>query len=279
LLIPIAAVLLVSAAPAVDVTELLRQGNAAFAREDYVAAVTAFTQVEDLTDDPGLVAYDKAAALYRMALQPENVRQRGRLLRESEQSYRHALEDATGSRRWAALYGLGNSLVQQHQGRGVKTLFDAIACYEQVLAGDAEPQLKEDARHNLELAKLLWAEDRKPPDSQDKPPNDPNESDPPKPRDPPTTRPNQGSEAGMGTPDPHGQRVQAQASPGQQPIQVDQAPPGAKSLPPVPETDEQTLSPDDAKEHLRRAIEEIRREKQEYQRRAAKPPARGVKDW
>src|SRR5262249_45608743 len=156
--------------PELTVEELLRQGNAAFSAGDYAAAVKAFSSVEDLTDDPGQAAFNKAAALYRQALQAD-VRQRTGLLREAAESARHWL---AAGRRWAAIFGMGNSLLQQQSAGNPRVLFDAIACYEQVLAGDAEPQLKEDARHNLELAKLLWAQAHTPTENNDsKPPNDP----------------------------------------------------------------------------------------------------------
>jgi len=197
-----------------------------------------------------------------------------------EQSYRRAWEDreAAGSRRWAALYGLGNSLLHQHPGQGVKVLFDAVACYEQVLAAaDAEPQLREDARHNLELAKLLWAQERGQNDDK-KPPNDGGSDDPQK--NPPNTRPDQGGNPTTGTPDQRGQKVPVDVKGGQNPIPVEQSPaPGSGNLPPVPETNDQPLAAEDALAHLRQAVAEILREKQQYQMKSAKPPARGVKDW
>jgi hypothetical protein len=276
------ALMLVGAAPVQELTveELLRQGNEAFARGDYAAAVAAFGQAEDLTDDPGQAAFNKAAALYRMAVQSGRDGERVKLLAEAGQNYRWCLEDAEGSRRWAALFGLGNSLLQQHPAGGTRVLFDAVACYEQVLAAaDAEPSLKNDARHNLELARLLWAKQRKESDPNQNKPQDNDPQTPPKPQDPPRTQSDQGADHATGTPQDGGDKVRVDLKPGEKPVPVEEAAAGARPLPPVPETDAESLSVDDAKEHLKRALKKIRDEKLEFQQRGAQPPARGVKDW
>src|SRR5262245_1813767 len=106
------AVLGISTGPALDVQELLRRGNDAFAYGDYAAALDLYQKTEDLTGDPGLVAYDKATALYRLALHTENSRSKLNMMQEAEQSYRRSLEDATGPRRVQALFGQGNCLLQ-----------------------------------------------------------------------------------------------------------------------------------------------------------------------
>src|SRR5262249_36018685 len=155
---------LLAAAPPPDPEELVRQGNAAFAREDYAAAVDYYSRAEDGTLDPGLVAYNKAAALYRLAGQPDNAARRGSLYREAELQYRCTLEGAAGARRAGALYGLGNSLLQQGLRRGPAVLQDAVRCYEECLREpELAPELADDARHNLELARLLWLQARENP--------------------------------------------------------------------------------------------------------------------
>lgn len=66
----------------------MRLGNAAFGQKDYDAAVNFFEAAEARTADPGLVAFNKAAALYRL----------GRYA-EAERHYRMCLEDAEGPRK------------------------------------------------------------------------------------------------------------------------------------------------------------------------------------
>src|SRR5262249_11514153 len=121
---------LLAAAPGATPEQEVRQGNAAFTQEEYAAAVECYTRAEDGTDDPGLVAYNKAAALYHLAASVDRSRGTAQF-REAELHYRRSLEDATGARRAGALYGLGNSLVQQGDAPGTRGLKEAIRCYEQ----------------------------------------------------------------------------------------------------------------------------------------------------
>src|SRR4051812_48041322 len=69
LLVPaLLGLLVLGAAPDANVERLLREGNAAFDRGDYEQAVEFYSQAEDRATDPGQVAYNKATALYRLAL-------------------------------------------------------------------------------------------------------------------------------------------------------------------------------------------------------------------
>src|SRR5262249_34994376 len=156
--------------------DYVRQGNAAFDGAEYQAAVDLYARAEERTTDPGMVAFNKAAAQYRLAAQPDNDRRRAALYREAEQSYRRCLEDADGLRQAQALYGLGNSLLQQGGERGADVLREAVRCYERCLAHPdvaAVPDLADDARFNLELAKLLLLQA---PAGNPNKPNDPNTS-------------------------------------------------------------------------------------------------------
>jgi tetratricopeptide (TPR) repeat protein len=261
--------------------DYVRQGNAAFDRADYQAAVDLYSKAEDRTTDPGMVAFNKAAALYRLAAQPDNDSRRAALNREAEQSYRRCLEDADGPRQAQALYGLGNSLLQQGD-RGADVLREAVRCYERVLAHPdvaAVPDLADDARFNLELAKLLLLQA---PAGNPNKPNDPNsdenkDKDPPRPPDQPRGQADQGTNTGQ---KPVGVGDRVKPEPGTTPIKTDEMAPGEGKLPPVPDKDEPVaLSPEDAREHLLRATERVLRERREYQRRSVKPPARDVKDW
>src|SRR5205085_1089292 len=87
------ALLLVGAAPEDDLEELIRKGNAAYARgertsnadaarKEFEAALQFYQKAEERTADPGRVAFNKAAALYRLGQ-----------YREAERCYRCCLED------------------------------------------------------------------------------------------------------------------------------------------------------------------------------------------
>jgi tetratricopeptide (TPR) repeat protein len=278
----VAVLALAGAGPATDPEALVRQGNAAFDRQDYAAAVDRYTRAEDRIADPGLVAFNKATAFYRLGAVTEEAARRTGLYREAELHYRRALEDAAGPRRLGALYGLGTSLVQQGTGRGAAPLLEAVRCFQECLKRpDLDPPFAEDVRHNLELAKLLWLQakntrgnpDANPPEGAD---------DLPK-KDP--TRPESfqpgGEDPGGATPNAKGDKVRVQAEPGKTPIPTDQQPaPGTGNLPPVPDRDELVpMAPEDATAHLERAAAKVLRERRAHQQLAARPPASSVKDW
>src|SRR5207237_98195 len=128
--------------------DLLRRANAAFERGEYDRAVALYERLEDRTADPGQVAFNEAAALYKLGRH-----------RDAEHHYRRALEDAVGPRRSAALFGLGNSLVQQ-ESLGAPALAEAVRRYEECLALGGDEPAPDDVRHNLELARLLWLQAR-----------------------------------------------------------------------------------------------------------------------
>src|SRR5713101_7133385 len=111
--------LLLVAVPALAATsvpeDLLRRGNALYERGDYVGAAAAYAEAEARITDPGLAAFNKAAALYQKGL-----------YRDAELAYRCCLEDAVGPRRTFALYGLGTALVRQGRERGADVLREAI---------------------------------------------------------------------------------------------------------------------------------------------------------
>ena len=75
---------------------------------------------EEWTTDPGLVAFNKAAALYRL----------GRF-REAELHYRRCREDAVGARRAKLLYDLANCLVQRAGEHDAEALAEAIHLYDE----------------------------------------------------------------------------------------------------------------------------------------------------
>src|SRR5258708_39798221 len=90
-------ILAASAAPVMDPVEFLRLGNAAYTRRDYAGAVELYNRAEILATDPGLVAFNKAAAFYHLGNS-----------RAAEVLYRASLSDAEGPRRIHLVYGLAN---------------------------------------------------------------------------------------------------------------------------------------------------------------------------
>src|SRR5262249_49740921 len=125
----------------------IRRGNEAFAAGDFQSSLDSYTAAEEQATDPGLVAFNKAAALY----------EQGRY-REAELHYRRCAEDANGQRRQRMLYGLANCLCLEARSRDVARLHEAVRRYEECLEGSSLPDdLKDDANHNLELARILLA--------------------------------------------------------------------------------------------------------------------------
>jgi tetratricopeptide (TPR) repeat protein len=237
--------------------ELLRRGNAAYGRGDYNHAVADYAEAEDRITDPGLAAFNKAAALYQKGL-----------YRDAELSYRCCLEDAVGSRRTFALYGLGTALVQQGPQRGANVMREAIRCYEECLRQSGiSAELADDARHNIELAKLLIL--LIPPRTSDKPESRP-EDDQEKPRE--TPDPRQTPDAGMkplapGTAAANTDKQRLRRDQAKDAQQTDEGSPGAGTLPPVPDQEELApMSPEDAKEHLKRAALRILSEHRAHQK-------------
>jgi Ca-activated chloride channel family protein len=259
------ALLAVAAAPAAQ--DLVRQGNAAYDAEQFEEAVEEYGRAEERTTDPGLVAFNKAAALYRL----------GRY-REAELHYRRCLDDATGPRRARALYDLGNCLLQQARDRDLRLLEQSVACYRTCRgAAGASPALRADAAHNLELARLLWLKARA--SGAEESPR--SEDDPGENSHKPEDAGKAGSEGAGDPDDPQG------GQPGKEKQGAEDMPgaerkvptPGRGTLPTLPDSDELVpLPPDDTAAYLERLAERIRRERREHWRAAA-PAVPNVKDW
>jgi Ca-activated chloride channel family protein len=253
--------LLVGAATLPDAEALVRQGNAALDRGDHAAAVDYFTKAEERILDPGLIALNKGTALYRL----------GRV-REAELHFRRCLEDAEGLRRARALYDLATCLVPLARGRDVKMLREAKRLYEACLeARGVSTALADDARHNLELTKLLIVQAIK---AGPNPPEQGDENPPNKPPDPRTS----GSESTG--PDQKVRPIAVQPDPRGEPLQTDLRQPGAGDLPVIPDKSELTpLTQEDALAHAEAAAANVLRERLAYRIRSAKPAPAGVKDW
>jgi tetratricopeptide (TPR) repeat protein len=275
------ALLLVGAAPS-EQEDWLRRGNTAFAqaaaapdKDDakrlYEDALRSYGEAEERSTDPGLVAFNKAAVLYRL----------GRF-REAELCYRRCLEDGEvpGPRRARALYDLGTSLLHVKEGKDALILQNAIRCLQLCRRQTDDPGLRSQAAHNLELARLLWIKAKANP-------ADPNqkseaEEDPRKRKqgeDEPMPQAGDGIDK-HGNPIGKGQVLQQDASKGQQKaIETNQTLPGKGRIEVLPDSDELTpLDAQDTAEHLERAARRILDEHRKQLRQTPRDVP-NVKDW
>jgi tetratricopeptide (TPR) repeat protein len=257
--------------PSTPPDEFVRRGNAAYERGDYDAASAAYSDAELRITDPGLAALNLATALYQKSL-----------YRDAERYYRCCLEDAAGPRRIHALYGLGNALLQQGHERGADVLLASIRAYEECLRQSSiDAALADDARHNLELAKLLLL--RVPPKNSDQPPNRPDESeDPPKPPQPRERTDLGPDQLGMGKSDARGDKRRIRQDQAKDAARSDEGSPGSSTqLPPVPDQDDMApMAREDAEEHLQRAAARILSERRAHQQqRRARPASASGLDW
>jgi hypothetical protein len=253
------------------VEEWIRRGNAAFARADFAAAADFYSRAEEGATDPGLVAFNKAAALYHL----------GRY-REAELHYRYGRDEATGLRRARLLYGLGNSILQQAQDRDARRLKEAMNFYELCLQQEAaDGALIADARHNLELARLLWLKAKARKDG-----GEPNTSE----QENNNERKNQDDAGLQGDPtrammqDERGKAGTLAGMPndaGATPAGMEKTPPPGKgNLPTLPDTDDLApLSAEDAADYLEQAAARIQQERQEHLHQPVPALSSNVKDW
>ena len=123
----------------------IREGNAAFEKGDLDAALALYEKAEAGTTDPGLVAFNKAAVLYRL-----------KRYREAELHYLRCVDDAPPARKAQALFSLGTTLLRQAEDKNIATLDRAIDAFAACLSQrDLSPQLANDAQYNLETARWL----------------------------------------------------------------------------------------------------------------------------
>lgn len=264
------------------VEDLLRRGNAAFEAGNYSTAADLYDKAEVRATDPGQVAYNRATALYRLALAEEDMTQRLKLLRAAELDYRCSAAAAEEPRRSRALFGLANSLLQ---GRGdeVAATRAAIRYYRDLLrGGHLEASLADDARHNLELAKLLWLKAKEKKDSspdKDRNENQPNDSSQQHQGQDPDRM--QGGDPGTDPTRMGAGRQQVQARDGQDATPTQRPTPGAGGdLPPTEDEEKPTqLTPEEARENLADAIEAINRDRKAQRLRSSRQVAGPVKDW
>jgi tetratricopeptide (TPR) repeat protein len=263
----LAGLLPAGADPAADAERWARRGNAAFERGDYAAAVDCYTRAEERITDPGLVAFNQAAALYRL----------GRY-REAELHYRRCRDAAAGGRLARTLYDLGNAVVQQARDRSAARLEEAIGCYEECLRQEPDDALAANARSNLGLARALLVRAKANPD---RPPGD-RAADPNRP-EPDDER------APYAEAQPGADRADA-ASPGAKRQRTDRAddatasdqvpPPGKGNVRVLTDPDGwAALSAEETAAVLEQVAARVRRERVEHRRGLAPRPAPGFPDW
>ena len=261
----VVALLLVGAAPQTP-DDVLRRGNEAAERKDYDAALRLYEQAEASAADPGLVAFNKGTVLFRL----------GRY-REAELCYLRCLQDRdiAPERRCKALYDLGVCLMQRGaEAREADPLARAAESFELCRRETPDAKLRDDAEHNLELARLLWrkvqAETKA--DDKGKEQDGGNEPDAKK-------QGKSNAAADDGGKDPSGpgsERVQ----PGDRKAnETDKKIPGAGNIQTLPDSEQlQAMDANDALERLAREIRRIERQQQPAQG----PRAEGdplIRDW
>jgi Ca-activated chloride channel family protein len=260
-------IVLLSAAALPDVDTLLRQGNDAFERGQNREALRFFEQAEDRAPDPALVAFNKAAALYRLER-----------FEEAALHYQRCLEDNTipAERRSRALFQMGNAYLQESKGVSRSHLEKALDAYRfclnmQATSGD----IRSDARHNLELARLFWLK------------TIPNPSDPPRnddltpPRDksmsPHLKKEERGNGTGDAKSDEAGSRETTDFGKDDMSNKSKKAASGPLTV--LPDQSELVpLSPQETEAHLESASQRIIQEGRRHRHQAVLTPE-NVKDW
>jgi hypothetical protein len=154
--------------PAVAAQDAFRQG-------DYNRALAEYREAAKDSPDPGRSAHNLGATLAKL-----------RRFAEAEQCYRCAGEAGGEGRAARAAYDRANCEIQWACANGEpnpELLARAVEHYRACLGRGAggDPSLVADARHNLELAKLLQARAEEPPGTpQDRPPEKADTDQPPK---------------------------------------------------------------------------------------------------
>ncbi len=271
--------LIAAASPRTETTpeELIRQANAAFLRGDIEDADRLYEAAEEKTTDPGLVAFNRAAVLFQMGD-----------FREAELHFARVLDDAEcpADRAAKALYNRGTCLLRRG-GSAAAAYRSAIACLERCLESTvADEPLKADARHNLELAKILWNESRKtaskPESPNDNPPPEDSQNNPPPKtsgNEPQTgnTESGDGSTSGTNTKPVSQQSMMPANGANSNPTPT---PGNAPNLQPLQDTSTpQPLSPEETREHLKRTAERLKKDRQDLHKSIYGPERFGHIDW
>lgn len=271
----LALVALVAVAAADPPDDLVRRANTAFLQGQPDAADALYAAAAERAADPGLVAFNRAAVLVR----------RGEF-KEAEGYYARVLDDADCPPARAARAWFDRGTCVLKRGTTAAAFRAAATHFERCLdLRPADEGLVADARHNLELAKLLWAEANAKAAKPDTP-NAPQPDDPADPPPPPTGGGDQDLAPEPGDGGPSGPGGDRPGTPGK--VAAKDGPPDAgkttagnnSGLPVVRDDDPADVrSPDEARDRLRRAADRTRGERQRLLRALAGPDRPGVLDW
>jgi hypothetical protein len=257
------------AGPASDALDVLRQGNAAFERDEYELSLSLYRRAEGKIADPGWLAFNEGAALYKL----------GRY-REAEIHYWLSRQDAVGPRLARILYDLGNAVFRQAGSKDAALFQRAIGFYEECLSqAKADPELLENARHNLALARELLKKSKAGNQNPPEPSNPGNKQ----PRDSiPEMQPNHvGSNSGLEDDSGSGRQT-TEGSDREEEGNSKKASrqPGIGNLPPVPDSDELVpLNSKDTSAYLKKAAERILKERRGHYGKSGSRPSQNIKDW
>ncbi len=269
--------------PPADPDELVRRANERLRANDADAVDAAdklYAEAEERATDPGLVAFDRAGVLFER-----------KRYRDAERHYDRVLGDAAcpPDRAARAWYNRGTCLL--NRGGTIEVYRAAIACFENALDNPAaDPDVKDRAPHNLELAKLLWLEEAKkakpdqPPSPNTRVPeeleNKSPRSDPEQNGGPDQTAGPDPADAGA-TPRPGTQPQPATQPNGTDPKPSDQNTAGKNAVLQVIEDIDQVqqLNEEDARAYLKETAERRKRERRSLLDTLYGPERPGFRDW
>ncbi len=254
--------LAVSAAPPPTPDAAVRAGVVALRAGDADEADRRFAVAAERTADPGRVAFNRATVAAR----------RGDW-RAAEAGFTQTLDDGEcpPRRRAEATYNRGVCLL--HRGGPAAAYRTAIDLFASAADQLGDDPLAADARHNRELAKLLWAQARQ----QERTPPNPGDLPPALPDLPPpqATAPGDETDGGTGG---RGAAGGAVARGGTASGAGTAA--GAGSLPVLSDADAvQPLTPAEARALLTRAAGRLAKDRQANARLLAGPERPHVRDW
>jgi hypothetical protein len=286
---------LVGAASLPDADELIRQGNAAFARGDYERAATHYRQAEEASTDPGLVAFNKAAALYQdgqyeeaekhywLSLGDAGEEVERMLRRQPDCDLPDSARAHGGPRLARVLYNLGNCVVQRSGGADGDALAWAVVLYDHCLrlAPDSAP-LRADASHNLKLARDLVRLHPPKADKRDTSSDENSEDKNPKKSKDKSGAEEANSETAKTGPDkmePDDTRDRSQGD--DKSLPKGKRTPGKGNLASLPDSDKlTTLSPEQAAAFLQGAVQRIQaEERRDYETQTPEKASGKVLDW
>jgi Ca-activated chloride channel homolog len=249
-----------------------RQASEAFAKKDYETALYHFERAEELSADPGQVAFNKGVTLARLTR-----------WREAELCFLRSLQDqdAPQQRRSLALFNLGTSLIQRGvESKDTDALRQAIDAFEFCRKEATVPSVRQDAEYNGELARLLWLKVRaEAPKDESKSPESNSDIAANRPNRPFRSRGDEFGRDRIGPDDPDGDGA-GQLRLGDPAAGANHTKmPGAGSVKTLADSDQlQLLDSRDARDLLARAIQRIERDARAAAAQG-QTEIRGVKEW